>query len=98
MTGPSPHLLAFRDHARAKAEQTELERPTALSGACRHSGFMGLTHSDCQMSPASCGCTCHDAGREPVPSDSDRALWTRLADEIDDYLAATLDDGQEALL
>ncbi|MBA3782855.1 MAG: hypothetical protein H0X12_13515 [Nocardioides sp.] len=72
-------LTAFRDHCRVRAEWRSGE-PRA---PCREQTAFGspkpADHTNC--GGYQCGCLCH----EPAPRD--RALFRRLADEIDAYLA-----------
>lgn len=78
-------LTDFAAHARDRAAWI----PGPPRAACRETTVFGTPkaadHANC--GGHRCGCDCHR------PSDRERAMWTRLADEIDDYL----DDEQIAL-
>lgn len=76
-----------RDHCRKMAALTEHPRPKSRHGSC--SSFVNQ-HGRCPWGWQSCACTCHDRERPQPPTDADRALWTRLADEIDAYLNGDL--------
>jgi len=82
-------LETFRDHCRKMADPAAWakrhRRPLAKSPAC-----FERTHGECGWGWQSCACACHDGERPQPPADADRLLWTRLADEIDAYLAGDL--------
>lgn len=85
---PDLALVILLDHARARAAW----EPGKPSWACKDwnsSIFSEPANHDHKFCHG-CGCECHR------PSDRDRQLWTRIADEIDGYLAGPSD--QEALL
>lgn len=86
-------LEQFRDHCRKQSTATEIQRPKCASFQCsppwRNFGAQP-DHAACTWGWQTCACSCHDAGRPPPPTDADRLLWTRLADEIDAYLAGDL--------
>lgn len=71
-------LTTFRDHARERAAW----EPGELRAACRERTAFGTPkpadHANC--GGHKCGCRCHE------PTDREREMWRRLADEIDDYL------------
>ena len=79
-------LIVFRDHCRAMADRAswaKLHRPPrARSPRC-----FERSHKACIWGWQSCRCSCHDQDRPKPPTDAERDLWTRLADEIDNYLA-----------
>lgn len=95
---PSADLQTLRDHARARATWApsanlcDACRPISASKAALLRTLQldtpATNHVDCEG--RECGCTCREL------SDSDRALWTQIADELDAYL--TPNDEQEALL
>lgn len=72
-------LTRFRDHARERADW----QPGIPRVACSERTSFGTPkppdHTNC--GGHRCGCDCH------APTDADRALFARLADEIDAYLA-----------
>lgn len=72
-------LERFRDHARRMATAEHVDHCRAKTPLGRR-GWWRWAHPD----PACEGCV----------TDADRALWTRLADEIDAYLT---DDEQPTL-
>lgn len=86
----STDLKRFRDHCRRKAAQTDIERPQGISAPCARPGFLGLTHDDCRDGHERCRCECHDGDREQPPTEAERALWERLADEVDAYQGGAL--------
>lgn len=82
-------LERFRDHCRKMAGAPEHEqRPSGRSWDCWEPADSGFEprHEACAWGWQTCRCTCHDADRPQAPSEADRLLWTRLADEIDAYL------------
>lgn len=88
-------LETFRDHCREMAAWQP--KPRLLRGGWCRSATNGIetyeaVHENCGLK--NCACECHPA--EVGLSDADRALFARLADEVDAYLAG--DDGQGALL
>jgi hypothetical protein len=89
MNSERTELTRFADYASERAGWQQ-GPPRA---ACREASFFGeqLPASHTLCSGVRCGCACHE------PTDSDRALWKRLADEITAYLGDD-DDGQETLL
>lgn len=84
-------LLTLRDHARDMAD-FKSGRPSIECAGNRNAWTVTTwrdpDHDACKS--GECRCPCHK------PSDRDRELWTRIADEIDAYLQP--DDAQEALL
>jgi len=86
-------LTDARDHARAMAARTS--DPNAGVRQCRWCHWQDTwvrdqDHKPCLLPEGKCGCRCHPPIY--VPTDAERALWARLADEIDDYLTPA-DDG-----
>lgn len=73
-------LERFRDFARIKAGPFD---NSTRSQPCSGHVTGKLRHDWCNSD--ACRCECHQA------TDADRALWTRLADEIDAYLAPAQD-------
>jgi len=75
-------LTDFRDHARARADW---QPSPGLRAACRDRTEFGTPkrpdHANCGGDR--CGCDCHR------PTDRERVMWQRLADEIDNYLNPT---------
>ena len=73
-------LTEFRDHARERADW----RPGEPRLACKDRTIFGhpkqADHANCGGGHK-CGCDCHR------PTDADRALFARLANEIDAYLS-----------
>lgn len=71
-------LTRFREHCRERAEW----QPGEPRAACRDRTVFGTPkpadHANC--GGHHCGCDCH------APTDAERALFARLAAEIDDYL------------
>lgn len=82
-------LETFRDHCRKMADPTAWAKAHRLPYA-RSPRCFERTHTACEWGWQSCKCTCHDADRPKPPTDEERALWTRLADEVDAYLAGDL--------
>jgi len=84
--GVVSELTAFRDYARERAEW----QPGAMRAACLDRTVLGTPkpadHANC--GGYQCGCRCH----EPKPAD--RALFARLADEIDAYLSSEAGDDE----
>lgn len=78
-------LTEFRDHARERASWQPGER----RAACKERTVFGAPkppdHVNC--GGHRCGCECHK------PTDAERDLWTRLADEIDAHLTADGEGG-----
>jgi hypothetical protein len=74
-------LTEFRDHARTMAARTRLDLLPEPGGRCQ----MGA-HTRCLIGSLTCPCSCHDSDRPVVPTEAERALWARLADEVDTYL------------
>lgn len=72
-----------------------IQRPKGCSAECTGVGNTQSIHEDCLWGWQSCGCTCHDDDRPAQPTDSERVLWARLADEIDHWLEYGLDDDPE---
>lgn len=72
-------LERFRDHCRERADW----QPGESRAACKDRTAFGtpkpFDHANC--GGYRCGCDCH------APTDADRDLFRRLADEIDDHLA-----------
>lgn len=85
-------LEQFRDHARRMAQLTAPALDQNPSGTCRFGH-----HGHCRRGPDRCPCACHDGTRTPTPTTGERALWTRLADEVDEYLAPDHTDHDEPL-
>lgn len=80
-------LERFRDHARSRTATFDGSTTSApCAGRTTEPGK--VQHGWCRSD--TCRCTCH------APTDTERALWLHLADEIDTYLAAR-DDEQETL-
>lgn len=94
-------LAAFAAHCREMAAWTDpRDAATGTSAWCREDDerlrrAINLPdHERCDghigaltrftAAPRLCACECHP--RDPGPSDADRELWTRLADEISAYL------------
>jgi hypothetical protein len=79
------HLTEFRDHCRERASWL----PGEPRMACRDRTAFGTPkppdHANC--GGHRCGCDCH------APTDADRELFTRLADEIDAYLVPADEPG-----
>jgi hypothetical protein len=77
-------LTEFRDHARERGGW----QPGELRAACKDLTVFGspkpADHRNC--GGHLCGCDCHR------PTDAERVLWVRLADEIDEYLTNDHDD------
>lgn len=82
-------LTTFRDHCRAMAALTEIRRPRATSWSCDRRSDGQAGHGECVWGWQGCACTCHDPLRPTLPTPSERALWTLLADEIDAYIAGS---------
>ena len=80
-------LTDLRDYARARADW----RPGIPRAACRDRTAFGSPKLADHRNCGGCGCDCH------APTDSERAMWHQIAEEIDGYLGAD-DDGQGALL
>lgn len=80
-------LTTFRDHCRMMADPAAWAKahrlPLARSPWC----LPRRNHELCEWGWQSCRCPCHDTDRPKPPTDAERDLWTRLADEIDAYLA-----------
>lgn len=86
-------LETFRDHCRAMAEWKPPVPHVKVGAWCRDlraeypnldtEGWGPPKHENCFW--AKCACDCHP--RPAGPSESDRALFARLADEVDAYLA-----------
>ena len=84
-------LEALRDHARRMAAMTEPETETAdHEPGCWLSGTGWAVHP-CDA----CRCPRLRVVAEP-PTDAERVIWRRLADELDAWLDGG--DGQEVLL
>lgn len=83
-------LTRFRDHCRTMADPNAWAAahpwPKGISWACdpRSDGQVG--HGECTWGWQSCRCTCHDRQRPVPPTERERLFWTRLADEIGDWL------------
>lgn len=79
-------LTDLRDHAQARAAW----QPGPLRAACSGKTAFGTPkppdHANC--GGHRCGCRCHQ------PTDSERRMWARIADEIDTYLG---DDDDQTL-
>lgn len=76
-------LTSFRDHCREMADPPKPAK-SQVGGWCQAFGKrMPVDHDKCTA--AWCHCGCHP--RNAPPSPEDRALWIRLADEIDAYLS-----------
>ena len=77
-------LTEFRDHCRERADWL----PGPCRVACREATIFDTPkpadHVNC--GGARCGCYCH------APTDRERDLFARLADEIDAYLTTDHDD------
>lgn len=80
---PDRDLITLLNHARERANW----QPGKSSWLCRPTWGEWIdgkwhtaraNHTQCHKT--SCGCECHR------PTDADRELWTRIADEIDTYL------------
>jgi hypothetical protein len=89
-------LTAFRDHCRMMADPNAWAGahpwPKAMSISCYYA-VEGHGHAaDCAWGWQTCRCSCHDAERPTPPTDAERILWARLADEIDRWLAHGLDE------
>ena len=84
-------LETFRDHCRAMSDPNP---PRLDIGPLCRRLWRGdkPDHERCaRVAPeGACGCECHP-WNDPA-SEADRALWTRLADEIDAYLSAGDDE------
>lgn len=82
----STDLERFRDHARHCADW----QPGDLAAACKERTAFGTPkpadHANCGR--GWCGCPCH------APTDAERALWGRLADEVDRWLTEGLEEAQ----
>lgn len=95
-------LERFRDHCREMAnwQPPKTKERTLVAHMCRdlrerypHGGDeFGPHHGLC--AGTECACECHPRP-EPVkgPTDEERALWARLADEVDAYLTTDEDEG-----
>lgn len=87
-------LETFRDHCRAMADWKPPEPHIKVGAWCRdlrteypHIEALDEGKPDHGMCTwDKCACPCHP--RPPGPSDADRALFARLADEVDAYLAS----------
>lgn len=75
-------LTETRDHLRSIAEW----KPPVMRSKPGYSCHIGY-HDICQMPEGRCPCDCHEDARPTGPTDAERALAARLADEIDEYLA-----------
>lgn len=85
----------LRDHCRKMAAAPDVvQRPKGISGACRPPAALKLDedHDGCPWGWQGCACPHHDADRPQPPTDSERALWTHLADEIDTWLTNGLEE------
>lgn len=87
-------LTDFRDHARKMAAFVDpRDAGTVMGGYCAvfrnvyGDPILEARHDQC--TDRTCCCDCHP--RDAI-SDTDRALFARLADEIDTYLEAADDD------
>lgn len=87
-------LTKARDWARAMADGGR-PRPKGVGIPCQYPRWLDLTHEDCQAGPGHCRCQCHDADRPEPPTEAERELWRRLADEMDAHLAR---ENEETLL
>jgi len=78
-------LTTLRNHARLQAAWTPSER----SQWCVTFFGLPVDHERCDgklgASGITCACDCHPI--KPGPTESERKLWTQIADEIDTYLA-----------
>lgn len=79
-------LERFRDYARERADWQAGEPRQA----CKETTIFGAPKPADHANCGGCGCMCH------APTDADRALFARLADEIDGYLARDPDVCQVA--
>lgn len=83
----STDLTRFRDHCRTMADPNAWAAahpwPKGQSFAC--GAIDG--HARCEWGWQTCNCACHDADRPLPPTAAEQQLWTRLADEVDTYLA-----------
>ena len=86
-------LTEFRDHCRRMANGGPTP-PSRTAYWCTPVYVRGLPgeHVQCMEGAESCRCDCHP--RPVPPTDAERALFARLADEIDDYLTPD-DEGDD---
>lgn len=83
-------LEEFRDHARHMADFEPSSSNSSKGWFCQTSRWKPhAEHEKCET--LRCRCSCH------APKDQDRAVWTRLANEVDGYLENHLDDALEGL-
>lgn len=98
-------LEQARDHARAMAAWAGDPRDRSVwrNGWCVDFPDFPTRnpHSRCdgigsRLNGAPCCCDCHP--RDPGPTDTERALWTQLADEIDAHLAAATSGDDQPMI
>jgi hypothetical protein len=77
-------LTDFRDHASERANWQPGNKRDACKGRTAFGTLKPPDHVNC--GGYRCGCDCHR------PSDAERVLWARLADEIDSYLEPAPED------
>lgn len=84
-------LTTFRDHCRRMADPAAWAKGNRLPQA-RSPRCFERAHTQCTWGWQSCKCTCHDADRPKPPTDAERLLWARLADEIDHWFEHGYDE------